>query len=203
MAVARALVGRGYVQLAGGDRRRGRRGAARAGWTTAERLQLGYLVVEAEAALARWSCAAATSKRRGRRRHVCSVALGQPDLLGAIQPGEIYRSCWQVLAEFGDPRAEASRRGSPSLPRQSRPPGSTTRTCASRSCAVCRPTSSLPASPTGYVVTAARRPSPGTGRPRRPSVAWSSGTTLCIVSSRGLGAFDRPSSTASRRRSRR
>ena len=34
------------------------------------------------------------------------ATLGRPDLLGAIRPSEIYRSCWQVLTELGDPRAE-------------------------------------------------------------------------------------------------
>jgi hypothetical protein len=37
------------------------------------------------------------------------LALGRPELLGAVQPAEVYRSCWQVLVACGDPRAgEAS-----------------------------------------------------------------------------------------------
>jgi hypothetical protein len=32
--------------------------------------------------------------------------LGRPDLLGAIQPPEIYRACWQVLTDCGDRRAD-------------------------------------------------------------------------------------------------
>jgi hypothetical protein len=32
-------------------------------------------------------------------------ALGRPDLLGAIQPSEIYLSCWRVLEACGDTRA--------------------------------------------------------------------------------------------------
>ena len=31
--------------------------------------------------------------------------LDRPDLLGAIQPAEVYRSCWRVLVDCGNPRA--------------------------------------------------------------------------------------------------
>lgn len=33
-------------------------------------------------------------------------ALGRADLLGAIQPEEIYRTCWRVFVECSDDRAE-------------------------------------------------------------------------------------------------
>ena len=64
-----------------------------------------YLVVEAEAALAR---AAVMRGDRDEARQFAErvlAMLGRPDLLGAIQPSEIYRSCWQVLVDCGDPRA--------------------------------------------------------------------------------------------------
>jgi class 3 adenylate cyclase/tetratricopeptide (TPR) repeat protein len=105
MAEARALVGRGYVQLA-----REEVGAAhqslRDGLDAAERLELAYLVVEAEAALAR------VAVLQGNLDEACEIAgrvlptLGRPDLVGAIQPAEIYRSCRQVLVDCGDPRAD-------------------------------------------------------------------------------------------------
>jgi hypothetical protein len=69
-------------------------------------LELAYLVVEAEAALAR------VAVLQGNLDEACRIAgrvlptLGRPDLVGAIQPAEIYRSCWQVLVDCGDPRAD-------------------------------------------------------------------------------------------------
>ena len=104
MAESRALVGRGYVQLA--RHLPVEAGASlNAALETAERLQLAYLVVEAEAALAQ------VALQRGERGEACRragqvfEALGRPDLLGAIQPSDVYVSCWRVLQECGDARA--------------------------------------------------------------------------------------------------
>jgi class 3 adenylate cyclase/tetratricopeptide (TPR) repeat protein len=104
MAVARALVGRGYVQMAC-ERFDDARESLRTGLDSARQLELGYLIVEAEAALA------LAELRRGEPDAATLLAgqvlaeLGRPDLLGAIQPAEVYRSCWRVLHECGDARA--------------------------------------------------------------------------------------------------
>jgi tetratricopeptide (TPR) repeat protein len=105
MAEARGLVGCGYVEL-----RRGRVAEAgaclRAGLAAAEQMQLEYLVVESRAALA-W-----VALQDGDREEAVRLAgdvldrLGSPDLLGALQPAEIYRSCREVLEQCGDPRAD-------------------------------------------------------------------------------------------------
>jgi class 3 adenylate cyclase/tetratricopeptide (TPR) repeat protein len=105
MAEARALVGRGYVLLARNEADEAAV-ALRAGLEAALQLDLAYLVVEAEAALAR---AALMLGDLDEAREVAGrvlSALDRPELLGAIQPAEIYRSCWQVLVACGDPRAE-------------------------------------------------------------------------------------------------
>ena len=33
--------------------------------------------------------------------------LGRPELTGAIQPSEIYRTCWRVLVDLDEPHAGA------------------------------------------------------------------------------------------------
>ena len=104
MAVARALVGRGYVQLAAGQADTATE-SLRAGLDGARTLGLEYLVVEAEAALGR---AAVMRGDRDEARQFAErvlAMLGRPVLLGAIQPSEIYRSCWQVLVDCADHRA--------------------------------------------------------------------------------------------------
>ncbi len=108
MAVARAHVGLGYALLAGGRADEAAE-ALRAGGDEAGELRLRYLVVEAEAALAR--VALDRDERPEAQRLAASVlsALGDPDLLGALESGEIHLSCWHVLAECGDPRADAAR----------------------------------------------------------------------------------------------
>ena len=51
------------------------------------------------------SCAAATLTSATLLAGRVHAELGRPDLLGAIQPAEIYRSCWRVLHDCGDTRA--------------------------------------------------------------------------------------------------
>ena len=70
----------------------------------AERLALGYLTVEVDSVGARVAWLA------GRRDEAVDLAgrvferLGQPELIGALQPGEIYLSCRDVLIAYDDPR---------------------------------------------------------------------------------------------------
>ncbi len=107
MAEARALVGRGYVQLA--RHLPVEAGASlHAALETAERLQLAYLVVEAEAALAQVALQRGEQAEACRRAGQVLEALGRPDLLGSIQPSDVYLSCWHVLQECGDARAAAA-----------------------------------------------------------------------------------------------
>ena len=119
MAEARALVGRGYVQLA--RHLPVEAGASlHAALETAERLQLAYLVVEAEAALAQVALQRGEQAEACRRAGQVLEALGRPDLLGSIQPSDIYLSCWHVLQECGDARADGGPRCRQDLPRQRR-----------------------------------------------------------------------------------
>ena len=104
MAVARAQVGLGYVHLARGQFEEAGE-PLRACLEEAERLDLAYLVVEAEAALARVAVLAGDLDEARRLAGRVLAALGRPELLGAVQPSEIYRSCWQVLVDCGDSRA--------------------------------------------------------------------------------------------------
>ncbi len=106
LPVARSLVGRGYVLLARGEVDQAGE-SLRDGLAEAERLHLAYLVVEAEAALAR------VAQLRGDRHGAVELAervlenLGRLELAGAIQPSEIYRTCWRVLVDLAEPRAGA------------------------------------------------------------------------------------------------
>jgi class 3 adenylate cyclase/tetratricopeptide (TPR) repeat protein len=104
MAVARALVGRGYVELAA-DRIADAGESLRAALETAGQLELAYLVVEAQAALAQVAVGEGKPEEACRLAQQVLPALGRPDLLGAIQPSEIYLSCWHVLRDCGDERA--------------------------------------------------------------------------------------------------
>jgi tetratricopeptide (TPR) repeat protein len=104
LAVARALVGRGYVLLAD-DRVREAGIALREALAAAERLDLAFLIVETQAALAR--VALLTGDRDEALAMAAAVldCLDRPDLIGAIEPSEICRTCWRVFAECGDQRA--------------------------------------------------------------------------------------------------
>ena len=104
MAVARANVGLGYVHLAR-DHPEAAGEPLRAGLEEAIRLELGYLVIEAEAALARVAVLTGDLDEACARAGRVLAALGRLELLGAVQPSEIYLSCWRVLVECGDPRA--------------------------------------------------------------------------------------------------
>ncbi len=59
-------------------------------WRRPKRLELAYLVVEAEAALARVAVLAGDFDEARRLAGRVLAALGRPELLGAIQPSEIY-----------------------------------------------------------------------------------------------------------------
>ena len=107
LAVAKALVGRGYVLVEQGMPEPAKE-ALRQGLEEAQRLNLTYLVIEAEAALAR---AALLSGERDEARELAQrvlASIDRPDLLGAIQPHEIFAACWWVLEECGDPQASAA-----------------------------------------------------------------------------------------------
>ena len=86
-----------------------------AGLDSARQLELGYLIVEAEAALA------LAQLRRGDLHAATLLAgrvlaeLDRPDLLGAIQPAEVYRSCWRVLVDCRRPPRRRGRHGRPAL----------------------------------------------------------------------------------------
>ena len=71
-------------------------------------MQLAYLVVEAEAALAQVAVQQGEQAEACRRAGQVLEALGRPDLLGSIQPSDVYLSCWHVLQECGDARAAAA-----------------------------------------------------------------------------------------------
>ena len=107
MAVARARLAGGYVDIGRGDLDAATASLGAAG-EGAERLALAYLIAEVDAAAAR------VAWLRGRRDEAIDLAgrvferLGQPELVGALQPGEIYLSCRDVLAAYDDPRAAAA-----------------------------------------------------------------------------------------------
>jgi class 3 adenylate cyclase/tetratricopeptide (TPR) repeat protein len=104
MAVARAEVGRGYALLAAGDVAAAAE-ALGAGLAAARELDLAYLVTEAEAGLAGVASRRADHDEARRLAGSVLARLGDRDLLGALQPGELIRLCWQVLVDADDPRA--------------------------------------------------------------------------------------------------
>ena len=92
--------------------------------------------------LPEFSACRASAARRASRAGRVLAGLDRPDLLGSIQPGEIFRLCWQVLDACGDPRAtEQPKR--PAATSGNLSPRSATMTCASRSSGRSRPTSRL------------------------------------------------------------
>ncbi len=117
MAVARAQIGLGYVHLALGRVEEAGE-PLRACLEEAKRLELTYLVVEAEAALARVAVLTGDFDEARVVAGRVLAALGRPELIGAVQPSEIYRSCWQVLVECGDPRADEAGEAARVLPRE-------------------------------------------------------------------------------------
>lgn len=107
LAEGRSRIVQGYVLLASG-RAQAAAEPLRAGLAEMQRLGQDYIAVEAEAALARAVVAQGdVDEARRFAGHVLDN-LGRPDLLGALQPSEIYRSCWQVLVDCADPRADAA-----------------------------------------------------------------------------------------------
>ncbi len=107
MAVARARLASGYVDIGRGDLDAAAASLGAAG-EGAERLALAYVTDEVDAAAAR------VAWLRGRRDEALELAgrvferLGQPELIGALQPGEIYLSCRDILTAYDDPRAAAA-----------------------------------------------------------------------------------------------
>ena len=129
LAVARSLVGRGYVLLARGEVDQAGE-SLRAGLAEAERLDLAYLVVEAEAALAGWPVLRGDRDEGARLAERVLENLGRPDLTGAIQPSEIYRTCWRVLVDLRRAPRRCRARVRSCVPRRASPAGSTTTRCA-------------------------------------------------------------------------
>jgi tetratricopeptide (TPR) repeat protein len=107
MAVARARLAGGYVDIGRGDLDAATASLGAAG-EGAERLALAYVTDEVDAAAAR------VAWLLGRRDEALELAgrvferLGQPELIGALQPGEIYLSCRDILTAYDDPRAAAA-----------------------------------------------------------------------------------------------
>jgi class 3 adenylate cyclase/tetratricopeptide (TPR) repeat protein len=104
LCVARALVGRGYVMSDRGQAEEAAEALDEA-LAGAKRLGLSYLVTEAEALLAR------VALQRGDRDVARTLALrtldrlGDPELLGALQSGDVYLACRDVLTVCSEPRA--------------------------------------------------------------------------------------------------
>ena len=107
LSVARALVGRGFILLTSGQVDDAEQ-SLRHGLEEAERLDLAYLVVEAEACLAR------VVAMRGDLHEARALAgrsfdeLSGSAFIGTLQPAEVYRACWQALVDCGDQRAQAA-----------------------------------------------------------------------------------------------
>jgi predicted ATPase len=109
MAEARALVAAGRIEL-----RSGRPDQAgpllRHGLQLAEELALDVVVVEAKAALARHAIATGQADQAQAFVDDVLAHLAPSDLAGALDPGEVYVACLQVLEALHDDRASVARR---------------------------------------------------------------------------------------------
>ena len=103
---ARALLARGAA-LTAAERLADAEADLQACLALADEMGVSNLVVEAVAGLA------LTAFRRGDLESAVALVDGvvdqlEPaDVLGCLQPGEVYRTCWQVLLAGDDPRAAA------------------------------------------------------------------------------------------------
>ncbi len=104
MAEARALVAAGRIELRDG---RGEQAGPhlRHGLQLAEELELDVVVVEAKAALARSLLATGDADEARALVDDVLAHLTPTDLAGAVDPGEVYAACLQVLAALHDERA--------------------------------------------------------------------------------------------------
>lgn len=105
LAVTRGLVAKGYVLVAL-DRATDAGETLSAARQEAERLNLAYLVIEAESLLARVALRVGDTAEAVRLAERVLGHLEGPDLIGTLSPAEIYQACRDVFVACGDPRAD-------------------------------------------------------------------------------------------------